>query len=680
MKRYKLFFLSSLASLFMGCQDDLERQYNAIEEAIEEEIVSEDFELINPGFELDGQEVEDPQGWTKWSPPSKPSSFANAKVVKGDAHSGEYYLEMSGDSDYDINVNQKIASIPNGKYTLSAWYRSSGGQQYAIVSIKDYGGDEIVRNVNQAKDEWTEVVIEEVEITNGKCQIDLYSGASTPEQWLNFDDISLTKIEEEDLIEPEGDFRLLWFDEFNGTGAPDATKWNYELGYIRNEELQWYTNSLSNVKQNNGNLELTIIKENSNGKEYTSGSIVTRDKFHFTYGKIEGRFKMPNGKGLWPCFWTLGVNENPIGWPHCGEIDIFEHINSEEQVHGTAHWADAGKQHISRGETFEVNVEEWHVYSIEWTPQSIKWFVDGNLYNTVKIEGGNNSTDEFHKPHYLLINFPIGGSWPGDPDDTTPLPATMYCDWVRYYEWVGEGNIPISKITLNSESLNLLETKTYQLSADIIPANAVNKELVWESSNPSVATVDNNGLVTGISQGEAVITATAKDGSAVSAVCNIVVEAINYDYNYLLNNSFELDGVLNNATKLTNWDIWINGQGESPVQIVSGDAKDGSFYLKYSKEINYDDTYVMQTVTGLPSGNYELKGWYRCSGGQGWAAIVEQGHGYNFHQFVQNNVWTEFTVNINNVNDGQIKIEMFCGNSSAGQWIDIDDLSLKLKE
>lgn len=256
----------------------------------------------------------------------------------------------------------------------------------------------------------------------------------------------------------------------------------------------------------------------------------------------------------------------------------------------------------------------------------------------------------------------------------------MYCDWVRYYEWVGEGNIPISKITLNSESLNLLETKTYQLSVDIIPANAVNKELVWESSNPSVATVDNNGLVTGISQGEAVITATAKDGSAVSAVCNIVVEAINCDYNYLLNNSFELDGVLNNATKLTNWDIWINGQGESPVQIVSGDAKDGSFYLKYSKEINYDDTYVMQTVTGLPSGNYELKGWYRCSGGQGWAAIVEQGHGYNFHQFVQNNVWTEFTVNINNVNDGQIKIEMFCGNSSAGQWIDIDDLSLKLKE
>jgi uncharacterized protein YjdB/beta-glucanase (GH16 family) len=244
-------------------------------------------------------------------------------------------------------------------------------------------------------------------------------------------------------------FNLVWSDEFNGTGAPDPAKWGYELGYIRNNELQYYTNSTSNSRQYNGNLEITVREETVQGNNYgtpatfnyTSGSVITLRKIDWVYGKIEGRFKMPKGKGLWACFWTLGANYEQVWWPQCGEIDIFEHINNENLIHTTAHWADASNKHVSQGkDSPAIDVTQWHTYSIVWTPNSIKWFVDDDVIHELNILDGINSTQEFHKPHYILINLPIGGSWPGPPDASTVLPATMYCDYVKVYELVPEGS------------------------------------------------------------------------------------------------------------------------------------------------------------------------------------------------------------------------------------------------
>lgn len=236
-----------------------------------------------------------------------------------------------------------------------------------------------------------------------------------------------------DAAQEGGKYVLVWQDEFDGTGAPDSTKWGYERGYIRNNELQYYTTSTKNARQNDGNLEITIRKEPMNGYDYTSASVTTQGRAEWLYGKIEGRFKMPKGAGLWSCFWTLGTSINDIGWPRCGEIDIFEHIDSENKVYATAHWADSTEKHTAKGLDTELDVEQWHVYSIEWTPQSIKWFVDDVQFHEIDITEGVNSTHEFHKPHYVLINFPIGGSWPVAPDQTTLLPATMYCDYVKVY-------------------------------------------------------------------------------------------------------------------------------------------------------------------------------------------------------------------------------------------------------
>jgi beta-glucanase (GH16 family) len=252
------------------------------------------------------------------------------------------------------------------------------------------------------------------------------------------------------LISNAQTYRLVWSDEFNGKGLPDSAKWGYELGYVRNDELQYYTKSSRNVCRKKGNLEITVRREavpiqgNKYGVpatfDYTSASIVTMGKNDWLYGKIEGRFKMPVGKSLWSCFWTLGSDIKEVGWPKCGEIDIFEHINNENIIYGTAHWADSLDAHTGKGTSSpELDVAEWHIYSVEWTPQSIKWLVDGKQYHELNILDGLNSTQEFHTPHYILVNLPIGGNWPGSPDATTILPATMYCDYIRVYQLSSAG-------------------------------------------------------------------------------------------------------------------------------------------------------------------------------------------------------------------------------------------------
>lgn len=257
-------------------------------------------------------------------------------------------------------------------------------------------------------------------------------------------------------------WQLIWSDEFNGTGLPDSTKWGYELGgNIRNSELQYYTKSTNNVKQNNGNLEITVIKENVGGKEYTSASITTQNKADWTYGKIEGRFKMPRGQGLWACFWTLGSNFPQVGWPKCGEIDINEHINNETVYHGTAHWAGRNDRHVKAGASTTVDVTQWHNYSITWDADYIKWFVDDVQFHQLRITGGQNFTHEFHLPQYILINLPIGGTWPGPPDATTVLPATMYCDYVRVYRNSSVITVPVSSFSVSPTSATIAVEERY---------------------------------------------------------------------------------------------------------------------------------------------------------------------------------------------------------------------------
>ncbi len=228
-------------------------------------------------------------------------------------------------------------------------------------------------------------------------------------------------------------WKLVWSDEFNYSGLPDSLKWGNEVGFIRNDELQYYTlRRLENSIVTNGNLLIIGRKEAFDTAGYTSASLTTDRRFSWTYGKIESRMKLPKGQGMWPAFWMLGQNIHEVGWPRCGEIDIMEHINNEDILYGTLHW-DNGK-HASSGSSTPCTINQFHNYSVEWNKDSIAWFLDGKQYHSVPISDSINSTSEFHKPHYLILNLAIGGTWPKDPDGTTAFPDTVYVDYVRVYQ------------------------------------------------------------------------------------------------------------------------------------------------------------------------------------------------------------------------------------------------------
>lgn len=256
---------------------------------------------------------------------------------------------------------------------------------------------------------------------------------------------------------------LIWSEEFNYSGEPDPNKWGNEIGYIRNNELQYYTNREENQIVRNGNLEIIAHKESYNGYNYTSASLNTKNKFSVQYGRIEARLKLPKGQGIWTAFWTLGINIDEIGWPQCGEIDIMEYLNNLDYVVGTAHWAGQNNNH-TQDQGFYNNIDptQWHVYSIIWDETSITWLVDGNIYHQKNINNNVNDIEELHGPQYILLNVAVGGDWPGSPNLSTVFPATMFIDYVRVYDLANSDSVSIpAKIEAEDYTeMNGIQTQT----------------------------------------------------------------------------------------------------------------------------------------------------------------------------------------------------------------------------
>ena len=240
-------------------------------------------------------------------------------------------------------------------------------------------------------------------------------------------------------VKAADNYELVWSDEFNGNSL-DTNTWNYEIGTGSwgwgNNEQQYYTDR--NIKVSNGTMKITAKREDYGGMKYTSSRITTKNKKNFKYGKIEARIKMPKFKGVWPAFWMLGANQDSVGWPKCGEIDIVEAINDENLVYGTLHWFhDPGNNNADSGSSVAVaNRTEYHVYGVEWTADKLRWYVDGKVYRTMDVS--NDSFSEVRKEYFVIFNMAIGGQWPGYDIDETAFPATMEVDWVRAYKKVEE--------------------------------------------------------------------------------------------------------------------------------------------------------------------------------------------------------------------------------------------------
>lgn len=252
------------------------------------------------------------------------------------------------------------------------------------------------------------------------------------------------------------EWNLVWSDEFDYEGLPDKTKWDYEEGFVRNNELQYYTRA----RQENARVEKGFLiiegrkeqfpnprfKQGSNNwqqnrehAQYTAASLITLNRSDWKYGRIEVRAKIPQGKGIWPAIWTLGSNRSSLGWPRCGEIDIMEFVGKQPDViHANAHFAIDGKHSAMSGQIkTEKPFDDFHIYAIEWFIDRIDFFFDDTKYHTYPIDNNGKGDDNcFRKPHYLLINLALGGSWGGEIDDSI-LPQKYLVDYVRVYSRTG---------------------------------------------------------------------------------------------------------------------------------------------------------------------------------------------------------------------------------------------------
>jgi len=249
------------------------------------------------------------------------------------------------------------------------------------------------------------------------------------------------------------ELKLVWNDEFDGVGAPDPEKWGYEIGYIRNNEAQYYSDRLENVFQKDGALTIRTLKEKfpiagkpgSKGRdfaEYTSGSINTLGKAGWLYGRVEVRARLPKGKGIWPAIWMMGTNIREVGWPRCGEIDIMEYVGKEPgRVYGTIHMRRRGAAEswkvVSKGNNVEPGNPEGRfcVYALEWTEDKLTILVDEQVVLEFLRSEEEKKTEvwPFDKPQYLLLNTAIGGAWGGEIAEDV-CPTDYLIDYVRVYQ------------------------------------------------------------------------------------------------------------------------------------------------------------------------------------------------------------------------------------------------------
>lgn len=240
---------------------------------------------------------------------------------------------------------------------------------------------------------------------------------------------------------------LTWEDNFDTDGAPNAANWTYEIGDGTaqgipgwgNNELQYYTDRQENVVVEDGMLKITAIQEQFQGKNYTSGRILTKGLFDQSYGRFEARIKLPWGQGLWPAFWLLGDDsDGTVSWPQIGEIDIMENRGSEPTItHGSVHGPGySGGEAITK--SYELTNSrfdtEFHVFGIEWGPDYINYYVDDVLYNQITPTDVTGEWVFNDNPFYIILNVAVGGSFAGNPNSNTVFPQTMYVDYVRVYK------------------------------------------------------------------------------------------------------------------------------------------------------------------------------------------------------------------------------------------------------
>lgn len=461
---------------------------------------------------------------------------------------------------YQININGQWVELGNSgqsgfTYAANGYNNMSDANQWGYWADYIYGL-------------WFQPIQEDMQIRIG-YPLNGQKGGSVGSNYVNYTLIGNPDAPRPDVSDQEDiaigtpsdpaiqGMNLIWQDEFNGTSL-DTSKWNYEQGYYLNDdpntwgwgnaELQHYTDSAQNVFVQDGKLNIRALndpksfpQDPNRFAQYSSGKINTKNHFTLKYGRVDFRAKLPTGNGIWPALWML-PQDSPYGtWAASGEIDVMEARgrlpgSTSGAVHFGGTWPAnqhiSGEYHFPEGQNIN---NDYHVYSVVWEEDNIKWYVDGKFFFKVTNEqwyslaAPNNPNAPFDQPFYLIMNLALGGNFDGgispNPSD---IPATMQVDYVRVYKENGSGNpgnVPVTGVTLNPTTAQVEVGQSLQLNAGIAPSNATKKQVTWSVSGGSAAAVSQEGVVTGLAPGTATVTATTVDGQKTASSTITVVPA-----------------------------------------------------------------------------------------------------------------------------------------------------------
>lgn len=237
---------------------------------------------------------------------------------------------------------------------------------------------------------------------------------------------------------------LVWSDEFDYTGLPDAAKWSFDTdgnatGWGNNESQYYTSGRLENAEVKDGFLNITARKEEYAGFSYTSARLRTKGKGDWLYGRVEVRAKLPDGRGMWPAIWMLPTDWAYGGWPASGEIDIMENVGYDPykivaSAHTESYNHTIGTQK-SATRTVQSCYTDFHIYELQWDSNEYRIYVDKMLLFTFKNEGAGYKVWPFDKRFHLLLNVAVGGNWGGQQGiDDSIFPRTMVVDYVRVYQ------------------------------------------------------------------------------------------------------------------------------------------------------------------------------------------------------------------------------------------------------
>lgn len=239
---------------------------------------------------------------------------------------------------------------------------------------------------------------------------------------------------------------LVWSDEFNGSSI-DPNHWTFDIGTgppypgWGNDELEFYTSRPENAYVSGGALHIVARQESFSGASYTSARLKTQGLFGKVYGRFEFRASLPGGQGLWPALWLFPVDSVYGPWAASGEIDVMENIGGEiGSIKGTFHYGGVFPNNVVTGQSDEFpvgqTVTDFHVYALEWSTNSLKWFVDGQNFETQTSwwSSGGPYPAPFDRPFYIIMSLAVGGYFVGPPPASTVFPQEMQVDYVRIYD------------------------------------------------------------------------------------------------------------------------------------------------------------------------------------------------------------------------------------------------------